>query len=50
MPSFFSNLKIAQKIAVVFLLMTLVSLTASGLIWRNVATSEHASERIDPHT
>ncbi|UZE49636.1 CHASE3 domain-containing protein [Rhodopseudomonas sp. P2A-2r] len=49
MLSFFSNLKIAQKIAAVFLLMTLISLTVNGLIWRNVSTMESTSERID-HT
>jgi methyl-accepting chemotaxis protein len=49
MLSFFSNLRIAQKIAAVFLLMTLISLTVNALIWRNVATMESTAERID-HT
>jgi methyl-accepting chemotaxis protein len=49
MFSFFSNLKISQKIGAVFLMLTLISLTVSALIWRNVTTMESTSERVD-HT
>ncbi|RYH21461.1 MAG: chemotaxis protein, partial [Alcaligenaceae bacterium] len=41
----FSNLKIAQKIGAVFFVLTFISLTVSGLIWRNVSTLQDTAER-----
>jgi methyl-accepting chemotaxis protein len=38
MLSFLLNLKTSRKLAAAFLLMILVSLAASAVIWRNLAT------------
>jgi methyl-accepting chemotaxis protein len=38
MLSFLMNLKTSRKLGVAFLLMIVVSLAASGMIWRNLAT------------